>query len=391
MGKSLLNKLGSVVVPAILAGATLFSGIDVEAKNLRKSSFNKTAYSVPVQPSAVTVSDIYTHTNVVKDANFVPPTGDRAVYYNCNNVTFNGRTPEHKMILLYAKQLSPTSATTRIVGGLTVYPRESLVTNGYMNSTAGTSTIGMFSGETPTNGLNGGSYWVAGNDLNDNGKVGTYTFDSGTGAWTINFEAGESVGIGNTTNGIKFASMPSFPSTGTGPATILANTNSGYQNLNGNDVPDFYEDKYGLIGRPNGNDEDHDGQTDKQEWIAGTDPTNNFSFFPGPDQTLALRQDGPFDYTYTNEVGQVTNGQYFVYHSTGMVYSTLADNVPGRNYTLQRSADLKNGTWQGIPAYTNIPAGSSNLHYLVDFSVDTSQKQFFRRQVELDENEKINP
>jgi len=41
-----------------------------------------------------------------------------------------------------------------------------------------------------------------------------------------------------------------------------------------NGIPDFWETSYGLSDRRPGADADHDGFTDYQEYIAGTDPTN---------------------------------------------------------------------------------------------------------------------
>jgi hypothetical protein len=43
--------------------------------------------------------------------------------------------------------------------------------------------------------------------------------------------------------------------------------------VNGNQIPDFWEQKYGLTNPVVGTDSDHDGFTDYQEYIANTDPT----------------------------------------------------------------------------------------------------------------------
>lgn len=48
--------------------------------------------------------------------------------------------------------------------------------------------------------------------------------------------------------------------------------------LNANQIPDFWEQQYGLTNSVAGTDTDHDGSTDYQEYVAATDPTNPKDF-----------------------------------------------------------------------------------------------------------------
>jgi len=87
--------------------------------------------------------------------------------------------------------------------------------------------------------------------------------------------------------------------------------------INANGLSDIWEFRYPAASDP-AVDTDGDGQSNRSESIAGTDPVDPRSFLPAP--TLSYRPA-----TQTLELSWV--------------------GVPGKSYQLQRSADLKAGNW----------------------------------------------
>ena len=113
------------------------------------------------------------------------------------------------------------------IGAFKVDGGASSSTNGWLWSRDGPpyTTLGMQAGEVATNGLNGGSLWTAGIDLNNNGKVGTYTmYDNGT--WRIDYEANEGMPYRGDPSALpgeytfEVQGVPQHPESGTGPVTI---------------------------------------------------------------------------------------------------------------------------------------------------------------------------
>jgi hypothetical protein len=187
-------------------------------------------------------ADIYSHTNIVADANTTGSTKDKAVYYNCTNVLFNGRIPREKIVLVYMKYHQGLDDKTNLIttlvpaGGLTIEPNTG-VAQGYLNSTNAISKYEsqrtlMFPGEVATNGLNGFSFWVAGQDFGGDLKVGQWNSSYG-----INWQSGEMVSNKNMyaespDNEIQFTGMPAFPTNGVGPVTIDSIRINGYPDFN---------------------------------------------------------------------------------------------------------------------------------------------------------------
>lgn len=311
--------------------------------------------------AAITTNVIYNHTNVVKDANFVAPSTDRAVYYTCNDVRFNNRETDKGIVALYVKKLSPTNNATQVVGGLTVMSNSFSTEMGHFNSLIG--TIGMASGETPTNGLNGGSYRIVLKDENQNGKVGEYIRDSANGNWTITAEPGEFVGTNNAN--IVITGMPAFPSGGTGPVSIASVRVNGYKDEDHDQIPDYFEAKYSPTVPPLQNtftqygDYDQDGVTDLEEWIAGTNPTNRDTFATG----------------YTTG----TNG------NPQIVWNSL----PGRLYDVNASTKLVSPSWFGATDATNLPGTGSNMTWTL--ALATNPASFYKVDVKLSPDEVVNP
>ena len=74
---------------------------------------------------------------------------------------------------------------------------------------------------------------------------------------------------------------------------------------NHNGIPDWWEQKYGLTNSVAGTDTDHDGFTDYQEYIAGTDPTNP-NDYPRLVLTQSLFQNKKLTIPYTDSARRYT-------------------------------------------------------------------------------------
>jgi hypothetical protein len=90
--------------------------------------------------------------------------------------------------------------------------------------------------------------------------------------------------------------------------------------LNGNQIPDFWEQQYGLTNSVTGTDTDHDGFTDYQEYVAGTDPTNpkdypRLQFSPSLLKSKKLTipfTDAARRYTIEGNTNSLATGKWFL-------------------------------------------------------------------------------
>jgi len=110
------------------------------------------------------------------------------------------------------------------------------------------------------------------------------------------------------------------------------------EDLDRDDIPDGWEERYGGVDRFSGgtNDCDGDGTTDSEEYVADTCPTSTASIF---------RIDGIFP----------TN-------SCGISFSCST----GRVYGLECTDDLLTGQWCAVPGQTNVQGASSGVLVLTD-------------------------
>lgn len=309
-----------------------------------------------VAHATITTNEIFNHTNIVKDANSVPPSVDYAVYYDCANVKFNERVSDKLIVLCFVKKLTATTTATWVTGGLTIFPNSDRVSTGHFNYAV--TTVGMKPGDIATNGLNGGSFWVVLRDENQNGKVGTYRYDSVAGTGLITAEPGEFVGT-NEVNCV-FTGMPAFPASGTGPVSITSIRISGYEDNDRDGIPDSWQFQYpttnGYVGGPAGSDYDHDGLTDKQEWIAGTNPTNAASVW-----------------------------------RTGLALSNAVawPSLQGRLYSVSGTTNLAPSSWSPVPGATNLPGTGTNMTWQI--ATATNSASFYKVDVRLSPDEVVNP
>ena len=110
----------------------------------------------------------------------------------------------------------------------------------------------------------------------------------------------------------------------------------------GDGMLDAWEDEHlgGIAAEP-GDDKDHDGMLNIEEFIAGTDP----------DDVLSL-----FDLSV-----EWSNGQLCV------VFTAIDPSPYGesyrRYYSLQNATNLLAPGWQGVADYTNVPASGQSVIY----------------------------
>lgn len=190
------------------------------------------AVSMPQKAEADMVYDISSQEDILGpyDANY------RDVLYQSPQINFrdsNGNLIEggltNRVVLLYVGDHAPVYGT-HIIGGLTLKSEQTQSNSGWFWSRDSPDYLGLQPGETATNGLNGGSYWIGLIDNGDigyanNGTVGTYTLND-NGTWSISSEPGESMSYyGDIADfegqyAFRLNGVPAHPESGTGPMTI---------------------------------------------------------------------------------------------------------------------------------------------------------------------------
>lgn len=117
--------------------------------------------------------------------------------------------------------------------------------------------------------------------------------------------------------------------------------------LDGNGIPDVWEiARFGAIGVQGAgadDDSDHDGASNAQEYIAGTDPTDSKS---RPEITIRMNQ-GKAEISFLARA------------ATGSGYLGKT-----RVYTLERCHNLAGGVWENVPGGTDIMAADQSFSYL---------------------------
>ena len=183
------------------------------------------AYGVSM-PQKANADLITSHADVV--GSYAPEYRD--VLYNSLQVNYRDIDGDlipggltNNVVLIYVGDVDPSSQTiNEIYGGLTILAGESQTDSGWFWSNDGIpgTVAGMVPGQVATNGLNGGSYWTGGIDLNGNGSVGNF---NGT---TIAYDPNEGMvheGDSSYVTGeyyVRLNGIPAHPGSGTGPITI---------------------------------------------------------------------------------------------------------------------------------------------------------------------------
>jgi hypothetical protein len=216
------------------------------------------------------------YTNIAPVRTYSTPPG-RSVFYVCTNVTFNGKTPKHKIVANYWKSFRPEVDGETPVGGFNVQSNSRV---GYGHFDAYSPYYGLTNNETIWTNISqvsAGRYtngWIILMDRNNNGNVGD--FNKSTGEYRQN--------VGEKIHKVHFEGIPTFPSSGTGPVEITSIDLSGYMDVDNDGIPDYWEKQnelytsfHNIIDTTNfspSQDYDGDGMNDLEEYIAGTNPTN---------------------------------------------------------------------------------------------------------------------
>ncbi len=136
------------------------------------------------------------------------------------------------------------------------------------------------------------------------------------------------------------------------------------QDLNANGIPDTWEiTRFGGLNLPGtaaNEDTDHDGCSNIQEYIAGTDPSD-------PSSRLQVEIQANAETTEISVQTIAPSG-----------YGYLGKT---RTYTLLQSADLAAGTWASVPAATDIPATGQKLTHADE--ANTAPSSFYRVSAQL--------
>lgn len=90
------------------------------------------------------------------------------------------------------------------------------------------------------------------------------------------------------------------------------------EDANGNGIPDAWEDRHGLLGADPNGDADSDGMSNYAEWRAGTDPTNELSYFV---ISAESRMQEPVDIGVAVQWDSIRYRRYSVWKSTNLFES----------------------------------------------------------------------
>lgn len=131
----------------------------------------------------------------------------------------------------------------------------------------------------------------------------------------------------------------------------------------GNGLPDVWEiARLGGTGQNPNADADGDGQSNLEEWIAGTDPRN--------------RNDA-FRVTIQRGSGQVEVA-FVALRAEGSGYEDAA-----RFYSLQSSTNVALGLWSPLASFTDLPGNNQAIAYQTPLS-STNRPTFYRGTVRLE-------
>jgi len=131
----------------------------------------------------------------------------------------------------------------------------------------------------------------------------------------------------------------------------------------GNGLPDVWEiARLGGTGQNPNADSDGDGQSNLNEWIAGTNPAD---------------QNDAFQLVIQDAAGQIEVA-YVALRAEGPGYEGVT-----RRYSLQARTNLAAGLWSGLSGYTNLVGNNQIVRYQSQVS-GTNRVGFYRGTVRLE-------
>jgi len=165
-----------------------------------------------------------------------------------------------------------------------------------------------------------------------NANVGWINFES-NGAPKVNLQTGK-------LDGSVFSANCGWISLSNASAVVETDTIPGGTDSNGNGLPDAWERIYfGALGVNPNADPDGDGMSNKEEYLAGTNPTNSADKL------------------------KITS---FASSSGGTNVTLAWSSVISRYYLIQKTTNLASQVWTDSGAGVIVPAGSSTSHPLTD-------------------------
>jgi hypothetical protein len=226
------------------------------------------------------------------------------------------------------------------------------VCSGYLYSAnAGWIHLGS---NAPANGIQYQNNSAADYGVNHDGQGNLRGFAYGANIGWINFESNGAPRVDLKTgklSGSVYSANCGWISLSNAFAVVQTDTIPGGADSNGNGLPDAWERIYfGTLGVNPNADADGDSMSNKQEYLAGTNPTNSF-------ENLTITA--------------------FANDPTGTSARLTWSSVPTRYYLVQKTLDLSSPVWADSGAGLISPAGSSTTH---SFTETNGPERYYRVQ-----------